>query len=301
MSIRRLSPKLRETGYIFFVLGLIVLIVPLIIATSYQVEGAKGCAAIGLIGFLVGSVLLAAYYLCYQVSPGYALVDKNGSVELEGRYLGLPPASPTIISTARRLVEINGMELETPDDGLLGASITVSYSPDLKNAQALTQFANPAAIDRAIQNRVRGALNSWSMAKPLPGTIKRAVAMQKEAETYLLGQLGGTSKYLAPIDDPTLYLGEGIIVTDFGIRIHEINTISWRPLADGTNKPDWGDGDHLAFDARVIFKEFHAHADNLSNLRQLKEALIERYAEEAEDIEDIYDQVRMSMKETRER
>jgi len=301
MSIQRLSPKLKETGITMIVIGLIGIIAPLIIPTSNREEGAAVCSVIGVVVFLLGLPPLISYYLYYRVSPGFALLNREGSVELEGQYLGLPPSSPTIISTAKRLVEINGMELETPDEGLLGASITISYSPDLKNARGLTQFSSPDAIDRAIQNRVRGALNSWSMAKPLPGTLKRAVAMQKEAETYLLGQLTGTSKYLLPIDDPTLFLGEGVVVNDFGIRIHEINTISWRPLADGTRKPDWGDGDHIHFDARVIMDQFLAHTQNLSKLRELKKALMETFPEESEEVEDIYDQVRMDMKETRER
>jgi hypothetical protein len=73
-------------------------------------------------------------------------------------------------------------------------------------------------------------------------------------------------------------------------------------LERGTGKPDWGDGDHTTvFDAPAIFKQFHAHADSLSNLRKLKEALIERFPDEIDDIEDIYDQFRISMKENRDR
>lgn len=297
MSIRRLSPKLKDAGGWMILIGLIGLIVPMFVL----MPRAAVFSGIGAFVLIIGLLLLLAHYCYYQVPAGYALLDKNGRVELEGPYFGFPPNSPKIISTSRRLVEVPNMDLETPDDGLLGASMTVSYSHDLDNAARLTKFESAEALDRAIQNRVRGALNSWAMGKPLPGTVKRAAAMQKDAEIFLLGQLSGTSQYLVPIDDSSLFLGEGMIVNDFGIRIHEINTVSWRPLADGTGKPDWGDGDHVRFDTQAIFKQFYAHTDSLSNLRKLKEALCERYPDEIEDIEDIYDQVRISMKENRDR
>jgi len=273
----------------------------MIVPATDREAGAAMCSGIGGVVFLIGIAMVIAYYSYYRVMPGYALVDGNGRVEPEGRYFGIPPSSPKVISTVRRVVEIPGMELETPDDGVLGASITVSYSPDLGNPTALKQFENPQALDMAIKNRIKGALNSWSMGKPSPGTLKRAVAAQRDAETFLLSQLSGASQYLVPLDDPSLYLGDGLPASHFGIRIHEVNIISWRPLTDGTGKPDWGDGDHVRFDADAIFKQFHAHTDSLSSLRKLKDALREKYPDEVEDIDDIYDQVRISMKENRDR
>lgn len=283
------------------IIGLFGVIAPLIVPPDNREQGAAGCSGCGAILLLIGLPMVLAYFFFYRVAPSQALVDKRGRVELEGWHLGLPPASPTVVSTARTVVEISTVELETPDDGVLSASLTVSYSPDLQNSSALTSFGTSDAINRAIQNRVRGALNSWAMGKPLPGTLKRAVSMQKDAETYLIGKLTGTSSQLVLHDDPTLYLEGGYPVADLGIRLHEINTIVWRPLEAGTGKADWGDGDHVGFDAQAIFKQFHAHTDSLSNLRKLKEALMERYPDEADDIEDIYDQVRISMKENRDR
>jgi hypothetical protein len=219
----------------------------------------------------------------------------------EGWHLGLLPASQTLVSTERRLVEVCGVEIETPDKGILEASVTVSYTPETNNPLAQRHFANSETLKKAIDHRVRSGLNKWVMGKQLPGTLKRAMSMQKEAEEYIRERIVGTSTELALYDDPVLYLESGFPVNDLGIRVYEVNLVTWRPLRDGTGKPDWGDGDHVAFDAQAIFKQFHAHTDSLSGLRKLKEALMERYPEEAEDIEDIYDQVRISMKENRDR
>jgi|GEM_PF-3770918 len=225
MSVTRLSNGLLSTGATMSIIGLIGVIAPLLIPTDNREQGAAACSGCGGAFLLIGLPMVFLYYCFYRVAPGYALVDRQGRIEKEGWHLGLPPASPQAISTARKSVDITGIELETPDDGVLGASITISYSPDLNNPVALSNLGTGEPLTKAIQNRVRGALNNWSMGKPLPGTLKRAVSMQKEAETYLIGRLSETSTQLVLHDDPTLYLGDGFPVLDLGIRLHEINII----------------------------------------------------------------------------
>jgi hypothetical protein len=102
-------------------------------------------------------------------------------------------------------------------------------------------------------------------------------------------------------DDLSLALFTGFAIPDIGVRIHDLNIVKWTALESGTGKPDWGDGEHTLFDTQAILKQFHLHTDSLSNLRRLKEALCDKYPEEIDDIEDIYDQVRISMKEHQDR
>jgi hypothetical protein len=184
----------------------------------------------------------------------------------------------------------------------LGVAVTVTYTLNLDNDSALKYFQSTTGLEKNIEHRVLAALNSWIQQKPLPGTLNRALSMQREAESYILGKLTGTtSNALVVHNDPTLYLDSGYPVNDLGIRIHEVNIVSTRPIKNGTGKADWGEGDTATFNAQHILKQFHAHADSLNNLRKLKEALLERYPDESDDIEDIYDQVRISMKENRDR
>jgi len=306
MGYSRMSAGIKNTGVSMTLIGLFGAISPnLVPVQPGQQEAVGQCTGIGLIVLLIGLICLFLYYGTYKVSSGYALVTRDGKAELDGWHFGLPPRSSRTIQHARKNLDIPGgdrlIELETPDNGVIGAFVAISYSPNLDNPTSLTKFDDTTSISTAVTNRVRGALSSWSMGKPVPGTVKRALAMQSDAEIYLIGKLTGTSNQLVLHDDPTLYFDSGFPVGDLGIRIHEINITKWTPLRSGSGKADWGDGDHVGFDAQAIFKQFHAHTDSLSNLRKLKEALLEKYPEEIDDIEDIYDQVRISMKENRDR
>lgn len=306
MSISRLPESLRNAGIPMALLGVIALLAPVMVRTldgsPSQREGAACCSSIGIVFLLVGVPMLVARYSFYKIGSGQVLVDNHGKIETEGWYFGLPLASPTVISTAPVILEIPDnnkvLELDTPDGGLLGAAVSLSYGPDLKNPHGLRNFQNKSAINKALIHRVMGALHAWTMQKPFPGTLKRALSMQKEAERYLFAKLiGAESESKIPPE-----FGQGTPIRDLGIRIYEINALAWRPLEIGSGKPDWGDGDHIAFDAQVIFKQFQAHTDNLSELLKLKEALKDSYPEEIwEAIDDIYNSFSIDMKEHKDR
>lgn len=305
--IQRHSDILHNTGFWLSLGGLFFFLAPYFVPPrGPNDEGPVICAGIGLISFIVGIPMLISYYSTFKVPAGHALIQSGKGVLLEGWHFGFAPSDPILVAVGRRIVEIPPgdklIELDTPDDGILGVAITVSYTPDLENHSALKYFQDTAGLDKNIEHRVLAALSSWVQQKPLPGTLKRALSMQREAESYILGKLTGTtSNALIVHNDPTIYLDRGYPANDLGIRIHEVNVVSMRPIKNGTGKADWGEGDDATFNAQNIFKQFHAHADSLSNLRKLKEALLERYPDESDDIEDIYDQVRISMKENRDR
>lgn len=300
MGYQRLSGGLRSTGYTFAIIGLIGLATPWLVPPPKAQEGVAACYGIGIFGFLIGSAMLIAYYLSYRVSPGTALITRQGRVELEGTYFGLPPSSAREIRIAPQVFEISSLEVETPDDGVLGASISVSYTPDITNPSTLGNYQDYQRERPAIESRIRAALTSWAMGKPVPGTLKRAMAMQQEAESYIRHKLAGNP--MPPTEnDLSLAIYGGVSMPEIGVRIQEVNIVRWTVVEHGTGKPDWGDGDHTTFDARSIIKQFELHAGSLSELRAVKEKLLKLYEDEADDIEDIYDQVRISMKETRER
>ncbi len=303
--VRRPSTSLQNWGIGLATWGTIFTVIsfaiPMFASPGSDLSAIGACKSISILLLITGLLMFGAYHSFYEVPRGYVMVYGRDRTDTEGWHLGLLPSSQSLVSTERRLVEVSGIEVETPDEGILKASVTVSYTPEFTNVQAQQHFQNSESLNKVVGHRVRSGLNKWIMGKPLPGTLKKALTMQDQAEQYLRDRVVGTSTELALLDDPALYLGTGIPVSDLGIRVYEVNLITWQPIADGTGKPDWGDGDHVYFDAALIRKQLHAQAENLNKLRELKNSLMEAYPEEADGIEDMYDQERMSIKETRER
>jgi hypothetical protein len=298
----RLSSGLKNTGWALTVLGMFGVLAPLLVPVpAHRQDSADACYGVGIFLLLIGIPPLLLYYFSYKVYSGHALLIRNGKVKTEGFYFGLPPTSTRDIRLEKRMIEILNLHISTPDDGVLGASITVTYSPNIHSPRSLANFPDYDREKPLIESRVQAALTGWAMEKPLPGTLKRAMAMQKEAEAYIRGKLSGSITPTTLDEDLSLARFSGFTIPDIGVRVHDVNIIKWTALEPGSGKPDWGDGDHTVFDTKAILKQFELHAGSLSELRAVKAKLLERYKEEAEDIEDIYDQVRISMKEHQER
>jgi hypothetical protein len=307
----RLSQNILNTGSVLVVLGVVGVCGNIVIRTGGAPADVQAtnvfCGNAGIFLLLVGAALIIGYYNTYKLKPGYALIKNqtNEGVITETNWLFGRPNESDILSIDRKTESFPNsgfIELHTPDDGILGVKISISYCPDFSTGASLYIFKQTVNLKDQIQNRVRSSLNSWIRQKPLPGTVRRALSMQKEMEDFIKANVTSTPKEQALIihADPMLLRLDGQVVYDLGIRVLEINVIDMQPLQPGTGKPDWGDGEPDKFNAQAIFKQFHASTDNLSNLRKLKEALIERYPDGTDDIEDIYDQVRISMKENRE-
>jgi hypothetical protein len=180
----------------------------------------------------------------------------------------------------------------------LGAQVTFTYQPNDATAQTLLTYYRTKNIENVLTSRIHSALISWVWQKPLPATSRRAVASKAEAERAIIAKLTSLPvDALVPFADVEAL--NRYSISDLGISVRDVHLIKFWEIKQGTGKANWGDGEEASFNAQNIFKQFQAHADNLSSLRKLKEALIERYGEEADDIEDIYDQVRISMKENR--
>lgn len=257
-----------------------------------------------------GLACLLAHFLTFKVPPHHALISRRAN---QGRYLagwnfGLKPSDEFLVPLQKHTLTLptgnNSIQLQTPDDGVLGVTVSITYSPDDSDGSALLTYKTSTDLQKVLEARVQSALSSWIKRKPLPGTLKRSLTMKDDAEEFVrakITSIPSSASALAIRDEPTLYYQTGYPVNDLGIRIHEVHITSMHGLKNGTGNADWGEGEDATFNAQYIFKQFHAHADSLSNLRKLKEALLERYPDESDDIEDIYDQVRISMKENRDR
>jgi hypothetical protein len=307
----RLSQNILNTGIVLGVLGVVGVCGNIVIRTGGAPADVQAtnvfCGNAGLFLLLVAAFLIVMYFNTYKLKPGYALIKDQSSkgVITETSWSWGRPNDSDILSIDRKTESFPNagfIELHTPDDGVLGVKISVSYCPDFLTAESLYIFKQTVNLKDQIQNRIRSSLNSWIRQKPLPGTVRRALSMQKEMEDFIMANVTSTPREAALIlhADPMSLRRDGYAVYDLGIKLLEINVIDMQPLQPGTGKPDWGDGEPDKFNAQAIFKQFHASTDNLSNLRKLKETLVERYPDETDDIEDIYDQVRISMKENRE-
>jgi hypothetical protein len=259
-------------------------------------------AASGIVAFcgavirFFSGLVIGGYFFVYKLKPGYALIKRDDVVTQEKWLLGRP-RDEDIVRIDRTTVSLSKIELHTPDDGVINVSISATYCPDDSSSAALSLYRQTVSLRDQIQNRIRGSVNIWVRQKPFPGTARRALSMQTEMERFLLAYLteSPTSEALAVIPDRQY----GYAIDDLGIRLLDINIVEMQPIRPGSGKPNWGDLDVDTFNTHAVFRQFYAHAQNLSNLRILKEALGETYPEEIQDIEDIYDHFRISMKEKR--
>jgi hypothetical protein len=307
----KLSPNLLNAGIILLLFGAVGACCGVCGAIT-PFDNPAVNASCGLLGF--GSLIVLAlsalpiitYFSLFKLKPGHALIEHSDSeVKPENEWIFLRPNNEDIVLLGRRTESypVHGfIELHTPDDGILGVKVAVTYCPDDTTGTSLYTFKQVANPRDQIQNRIKSSLNSWIRQKPLPGTLKRALAMQTEMENLISESFTSAPSEALVIREDSLIRRRqtGDPVKDLGILLFEIHITDMQPLERGTGKPDWGDGDQTTFNAQEIFRQFYASADNLSNLRLLKEALRELYPEEAADIDDIYDQVRISMKENRE-
>lgn len=254
---------------------------------------------VGGIGFLVASKLR------YAVSARHVAVSllPPHKKYLAGWHWGVPPRDYALINldpvTIRvPLVETEHIEIKTPDDGVLGAQVTFTYQPNDATTKDLITYHQSRNLESVLTSRIHSALISWAWQKPLPATSRRAVASKADAERAITAKLTSLpTDALVAFSDVEAF--NRYSISDLGISVRDVHLVKFWEIKQGTGKANWGDGEEAIFNAQVIFKQFQAGADNLSSLRKLKESLIERYPDEADDIEDIYDQVRISMKESR--
>lgn len=256
-----------------------------------------------------GIVSIVLSYVLYRVPSGHVMIRERAK---HGRLLGgqwtMMFQHPGRVQVSLSKVTLrfpsasNPMEISTPDDGVIGVRVSLTYSPDGSHGLALQTFAGIAVdLEKILEARVLSALHSWATSKPLPGTLKRALSMKDQAEEFVRAKLTSmpVKESLVVHTDPTFYYRTGYPVRDLGICLHEVHIMEMTPLRNGTGRPDWGDGTEGLYSAEVIFNQFKSSAHNLSELEQLYNSLVARYPKESEDIRDIYFYFRSRMKEHR--
>jgi hypothetical protein len=256
--------------------------------------------------FCIGAGLLAVYKLCFVIPEGFvAIVPSKKRKYTEGRHWGIPPKNVTLISLVSKPLAIpkdpmEWIQIETPDDGVLGAKVVISYAPNEVDARSLINFSNSSDLEMALDSRVRSALTDWMWQRPKPGTLKRAMASKLDAEQAVMSKL-------AFLHTDTLALFGGIAhdhhyaSDDLGVIVREVHLVDMSDLKKGTGKPSWGDDDELLFNAEKVRMRFRQTVNNVSDLRLEKAKLIEDFPEEEAYIENLYDEERIRSMEHHDR
>lgn len=257
----------------------------------------------------LGIASIALSYILYRVPAGHAMIRpgaKNGRLQAGQWTLMFQSPGRVQVSLAKVTHRIpsgsNPMEVSTPDDGMLGMRVSITYSPDASYGSTMSTYAEIVNdLEKILEARVLSALHSWAKSKPHPGTLKRALAMKDQAEEFVRAKLTSMplKEALVVHTDPTFYYRTGYPVRDLGICLHEVHVTEMVALKNGTGRADWGDGTEGLFSSEVIFNQFKSSAHNLRELEQLYNTLIARYPDQAEDIKDIYFDFRSRMKEHR--
>jgi len=307
----RLSANIKSTGLAMLALGVGGILCSTIPPSLSDVgdarmEGARSCLAISFLPLIFGAGSLLAYYFSYRVPQGHALVGKDSALAQDGWQFSFHRPTSLLVPLSKTTVEIPDnrgglMELNTPDSGVLGISLTVTYSCDPRNPEPLMRLNQFEDLERTVRNRTRSAVEQWIRQKPLPGTLKRAMAMKEEAESFVRARLTNvnTADALVIHADPSDYLDDGYPVFDLGIRIHEIHIVASKPIKNGTGQPDWGDGKEMAYKLEKIVNQFESKAGSLIGLKEAKERLLTLHKNDGleitMEIERIYQHFRLSM------
>jgi hypothetical protein len=215
-------------------------------------------------------------------------------------YLGfnidIPPKIDNAVNFSTKVYDTGELQIPTPDDGILGVTASVVYMPDSRN---IFKFANHTNVEKVLQDRVRREVHNWVNQQGVIGTLKKALIQQDSCEETVRAKLLSTPKEIAAIAhlDATYALTKGTPVAELGILIQEVNITQMRPLQQGTGQADYGD--EPARPAEQLMQGLFHKAQDLSQMRQLRDQLLARYPEELEEIEDLYDDARMRIKDHR--
>ncbi|MFT3746133.1 MAG: hypothetical protein QM785_17820 [Pyrinomonadaceae bacterium] len=122
--------------------------------------------------------------------------------------------------------------------------------------------------------------------------------MKDELERFVLvTAIGATTNVIDKLANTELCRTFGNSIDYLGIRISDLCVIDLTLTEPGTGTPYWGDVDADTFNTEQIFRQFYAHASNLRKLSELKNALLEVYKDEAEEIETMYEHIRITFLE----
>ena len=265
---------------------------------------------ISLLFIGLGVACLTGYFLRFKVPSSYVAIketgkNKNPEILIEGWHFGFMPPDENLIPIERKTIEIPAssddfIALRTPDDGLLDVRVSISYEPDTHNRSTIKNYKHTQDVIKLLEGRVRSALNSWIQQKPLPGTLKRALVMKEEAESFLRAKLTKVpDEALAVIYDPQSIGHDIYLITELGIRIYELHIIEMQELEKGTGKPNWGDSD-LSLKGEKSAKELEGIGDNLTLLLKKRDEVVAKNPEHAEELARIYEQKIIEMLEDKE-
>jgi hypothetical protein len=126
-----------------------------------------------LAAFAAGIVCVIFGMLTYQIPNGYRQI--KGAQTLGGwqfGYLNNNDLFGSIISISTQVYHTGEIEIVTPDDGILGVSATVVYTPDATNVAVYAHHSN---VDGVLLSRVQRELYNW-VNQPTIGTLKKALA-----------------------------------------------------------------------------------------------------------------------------
>lgn len=256
--------------------------------------------------FLFGAGLYLVREIRFKIPPGHiAVIPDKSKIYTEGWNWGLLPKSTDLIPIASKTFKIptekdKWIEVETPDEGVLGIEVSLSYMPNANNLRSITNFRNTSDIEKVLDIRVRSALRDWVWQRPKPGTLKRALASKLDAEQAILSKITFLhTDTLARLGDTASY--NRYPINDLGIVIREIHITDMCDLQKGTGKPSWGDDDEIIFDAEKARMRVRQLVNNVSDLRKEHEALLKEFPAEKEHIETLIEEERIRSTEHRDR
>lgn len=256
----------------------------------------------------VGVALMALSRIRFAVPLRHVAISNTNPQKryLPGWQWGLSPSDCTVISLDPKTIKIpspssstesDHIEIGTPDDGVLGVKVTLVYQPNDSTSHSLVTFQKSTNFEDILTSRIHSALVSWAWQKPLPATSRRAVASKADAEQAIASKLTlfPTETLIALGDTENRYA-----VSDLGIIIRDVHIVDFWEIKKGTGKPNWGDDD-IAFDAAKVRQRLKQKVSSVSDLRKEREALVAEFPDEAEYIENLYDEERIRSMEHRDR
>jgi hypothetical protein len=252
--------------------------------------------------FLMGIFCIVCGLFLYKIPVGCMQIQGNSRrVGWQFGYLsgfiGDPKQINDTVNFSTKVYDTGELQIPTPDDGILGVTASVVYTPDSRN---IFVFANHTNVEKVLQDRVRREVHNWVNQQGVIGTLKKALIKQDSCEETVRAKLLSMPADIMAIAhvDTSYALTKGTPVSELGILIQEVNITQMRPLQQGTGQADYGDAP--ARPAEQLMQGLFHKAQDLSQMRQLRHKLIEQYPDEQAEIEDLYDDARMRIKDHRE-
>lgn len=242
---------------------------------------------------LLSGATLVIFFFTFKVPEGKAAI-RGMRVYNSGWNFG-SRSGARLVDVTRRTLHIEPCEVLLLDRSKVEVTVTVGWTPDVRNLPSYFRIGESAGIEAAIASDVLSRLEKWGVSRDHPLTLTKALESHDQLQKELMEELTGVSG-LALVPTTALQGLEKLSYpsSELGVEINRVN-VRIKPLAPGeTLRRMLADDDP---DIRSRIYTMIQKTTDRDQLERTRRRLIQEFPEQEDDINDDAEQQRIRLKE----